>query len=77
MIAKKKVIVKNRGGRAPSAPPLKSASDDSPFNDIISGILQGSVVAPILFSVFFNDFFFFMQHATVHNFAEDNILSNF
>ena len=26
---------------------------------------------------FFDDFFFFMQHATVYNFAEDNTLSSF
>ena len=26
---------------------------------------------------FFNDFFFFMQHATVYNFTEDNTLSSF
>ena len=47
------------------------------FNDIISGVSKSSVVRPILFNVSFNDFFFFMQHATVHNFADDNTLSSF
>ena len=49
---------------------------NSPFNDIISGVPQGSVVGSILFNAFFNDFFFFIQHAIIHNFADDNILSS-
>ena len=47
------------------------------FSDIISGVSQSSVVGPILFNKFFNYFFFFMQHATVHNFAGDKALSSF
>ena len=50
---------------------------NSDFNDLISGATQGSVVGPLLFNAFFNDLFFFMQHATIHNFAENNTLSSF
>ena len=50
---------------------------NSAFNDIISGDPQGSVVGPILFDAFFNDFFFFIKRATVHNFADDNTFSSF
>ena len=50
---------------------------NSSFNDIIPGLPQGSVVGLILFNAFFNDFFFFMQHAKVHYFADDNTLSSF
>ena len=45
---------------------------NSSFNDIISGVPQASVVGPILFNTFLKYFFFFLQHTTVHNFADDN-----
>ena len=50
---------------------------NSAFNDIISGNPQGSEVGPVSFNAFFNDFFFFIKHATVHNFADNNTLSSF
>ena len=49
---------------------------NSAFNDIILGVPQGSVVGPILFNAFFNDFFFFIKHATVHNFTDNNTISS-
>ena len=49
---------------------------NSDFNDVISGVLQGSVADPILFNAFFNDFFF-MQHVTFQNFTDGNTLSGF
>ena len=49
---------------------------NSDFNDIISGVPLSSVLGSVLFNAFFN-FFFFAQHATVHNFADDNTLSSF
>ena len=49
----------------------------SDFKYIISGVPQGSIVRPILFNAFLNDFFFCIRKASVHNFADDNTLSSF
>ena len=49
----------------------------SRFQNVISGVPQGSIVGPILFNCFFNDFFYFIDKASVHNFADDNSLSVF
>ena len=49
----------------------------SRFQNIISGVPQGSIVSPRLFNCFFNDFFYFIDIASVHNFADDNSLSAF
>ena len=49
----------------------------SEFNKVISGVPQGSIVGPFLFNCFFNDFYYFIKNANVHNFADDNTLTTF
>ena len=49
----------------------------SRFQSVISGAPQGSIVGPLSFNCFFNDFFCFIDKASVHNFADDNSLSAF
>ena len=44
----------------------------SRFQNVISGVPQGSIVGPTLFNCFFNDFFYFIDKASVHKFANDN-----
>ena len=49
----------------------------SRLQNVISEVPQGSIVGPALFNCFFNDFFYFIDKASVHNFADDNSLSAF
>ena len=49
----------------------------STFEEIISGVPQDSILSPILFNIFFNDFFCFILVALAHYFADDKILSSF
>ena len=47
----------------------------SDYNEIISGVLQGSILGPVFFNLSINDLFFFIEKASMHNFADDNTLS--
>ena len=49
----------------------------SGFEETVSGVPKGSIVGPILFNAFINDFFYDTENASVYNFADDNTLSCF
>ena len=54
---------------------VRLGSHTSTWEKIIKGVPQGSILGPLLFNVFLNDIFFFVNQAVIYNYADDNTLS--
>ena len=49
----------------------------STFQTLLSGVSQGSILGPLLFSTFINDLIGFIKKSSLYNFADDNIITAF
>ena len=50
----------------------KINSSLSPWANIISGVPQGSILGPLIFNIYINDIFFFIDEHDLANYADDN-----
>ena len=53
---------------------VKIGSVYSSYLQILRGVLQGSILGPILFNIFINDLIFFIQETEICNFADDTTI---
>ena len=54
---------------------VKIGNITSEWEDIYKGVPQGSILGPVLFNIFINDIFYFIQESSLYNYADDNTLS--
>ena len=56
---------------------VKIGSTRSEWVELKKGVPQGSILGPLLFNVFMNDMFYFIEKCVLYNYADDNSLGSF
>ena len=54
---------------------VKIGATRSQWSFLEKGVPQGSILGPLLFNIFLNDMFYFIEKCSLYNFADDNSLS--
>jgi hypothetical protein len=54
---------------------IKIGSYYTDWDQMCKGVPQRSILGPVLFNVFINDIFLFVQNSTIYNYADDNTVS--